>query len=156
QFVDTFPRTSDKKIHLFPEELDREAGGGLYVYKPEPGTAAHPIALISPSNDRMISSTLGELYDEQFPLELAREDASRRGIADGDAVRVWNEGGEVRCIARVRETLKPGVTALSKGLWRRHTLSGTTANTLAPDTLSDLGAGACFNDARVEVERIPS
>src|SRR5262249_45275528 len=109
QFVDVFPRTQDRKIHLFPEELDREAGGGLYVYKPEPGTGAYPLALISPSNDRMISSTLGELYDEQFPLELAPGDASLRGIADGDTVRVWNAQGEVHCVARVRDTLKAGV-----------------------------------------------
>ena len=43
--------------------------------------------------------------------------------------------------------------SLPKGLWRRHTLNGSTANALAPDTLTDIGAGACFNDARVQVER---
>ena len=43
---------------------------------------------------------------------------------------------------------------LPKGLWGRHTLNGSTANALAPDTLSDLGAGACFNDARVQVESL--
>ena len=45
-------------------------------------------------------------------------------------------------------------TALPKGLWRRHTANGFTANALAPDTLTDLGGGACFNDARVQVTRI--
>ena len=28
---------------------------------------------------------------------------------------------------------------------------GNTATALAPDTLTDLGGGACFNDARVQV-----
>jgi hypothetical protein len=37
-------------------------------------------------------------------------------------------------------------------LWSHNTLSGTTANALAPDTLTDLAGGACFNDARVQVE----
>src|SRR4051794_35114972 len=32
QFVDAFPRNADRKIHLVPEELDREAPGGLYAY----------------------------------------------------------------------------------------------------------------------------
>jgi hypothetical protein len=41
---------------------------------------------------------------------------------------------------------------LPKGLWRKHTANGYTANALAPDTLTDLGGGACFNDARVQVE----
>jgi hypothetical protein len=43
---------------------------------------------------------------------------------------------------------------MPKGLWCRHTVNGLTANALAPDTLSDLGGGACFNDARVQVERV--
>jgi hypothetical protein len=43
--------------------------------------------------------------------------------------------------------------SLPKGLWRKHTANGLTANALAPDTLTDLGGGACFNDARVQVAR---
>ena len=42
---------------------------------------------------------------------------------------------------------------LPKGLWRKHTANGYTANALAPDSLTDLGGGACFNDARVDVRR---
>jgi len=42
--------------------------------------------------------------------------------------------------------------ALPKGLWRTGTLNGATATALAPDHLTDIGEGACFNDARVEVE----
>ena len=45
---------------------------------------------------------------------------------------------------------------LPKGLWRKHTANGFTANALAPDTLTDLGGGACFNDARVQVEAAPT
>jgi hypothetical protein len=44
--------------------------------------------------------------------------------------------------------------SLPKGLWRKSTMNRSTATALAPDTLSDLGGGACFNDARVEVVRI--
>jgi anaerobic selenocysteine-containing dehydrogenase len=153
QFVDVFPKTADGRMHLVPEELEREAANGLYAYRAVPGTAEYPLALISPSNDKMISSSLGELYDEQFPVELSPSDAAARGIGDGDTVRVWNGQGEVRCNARVSDTLKPGVVSLSKGLWGHQTLSGTSANTLAPDTLTDVGAGACFNDARVQIER---
>ena len=32
--------------------------------------------------------------------------------------------------------------------------AGHTATALAPDTLTDLGDGACFNDARVQVARL--
>lgn len=152
QFADAFPLTHDRKVHLVPEILDREAPDGLYGFQPDPESPEFPLALISPATDRTISSTFGELFREQAPVELAPGDAEARGISDGDRVRVFNELGEVRCLARRNPSLRPGVAVLPKGLWSHNTLSGTTATALAPDSLTDLGGGACFNDARVEVE----
>jgi anaerobic selenocysteine-containing dehydrogenase len=151
QFVDAFPKTSDGKVHLVPADLDSEAPGGLFTFVPDPATAAFPLALISPATDRTISSTLGELHRAEVALEMHPSDAAARGISDGNFVRVHNTLGEVRCMARLSEALKPGVVFLPKGLWSHNTASGTTATALAPDTLADLGGGACFNDARVEV-----
>jgi anaerobic selenocysteine-containing dehydrogenase len=153
QFVDHFPATADRKIHLVPEALDREAPGGLYTYRPDPATARAPLALISPATGRTVSSTFGQLVKRQVPLELHPDDAAARGLASGDEVRVWNASGEVRCLLSVSHDLRPGVAMLPKGLWSHNTLSGNTANALAPDTLTDVAGGACFNDARVEVER---
>jgi anaerobic selenocysteine-containing dehydrogenase len=152
--VDAFPLTPDRKINLVPAELDREAPHGLYAFAPEPENGDYPLTLISPASDRTISSMLGELHAEQVPLEMAPGDASARGIGDGDEVRVFNQLGEVRCLSRVNPSLRAGVVMLPKGLWSHNTLSGTGATALAPDTLTDLGRGACFNDARVEVRRI--
>src|SRR5688572_12586994 len=61
QFVDVMPRTTDHKVDLFPEALDREAPAGLYAYQPDPATPEFPLALISPASERTISSTLSEL-----------------------------------------------------------------------------------------------
>ncbi|MFY9551293.1 MAG: molybdopterin dinucleotide binding domain-containing protein, partial [Thermoanaerobaculia bacterium] len=151
QFVDAFPKTADRKVHLVPDELDAEAPEGLYGFLPDPATAAFPLALISPATDRTISSTLGELRTAAAALEMHPSDAAARGIGDGDAVRVYNQLGEVCCAARLSTALKPGVVFLPKGLWSHNTASGTTATALAPDSLADLGGGACFNDARVDV-----
>lgn len=152
QFVDSFPLTPDRKAHLVPEALDREAPFGMYAYQEDPDSRS--LALISPATNRTISSYLGNLYRDLCPLEIHPEDAALRGIADGDEVRVWNAYGEVRVKARLTRDVKPGVVVLPKGLWSHQTLSGTTANAVAPDTLTDLGQGACFNDARVEVARV--
>ncbi len=149
QFVDAFPRTADRKVHLVPENLDREAPLGLYGFREEPAGDAFPLTLISPASDRTISSTLGELHAPRVPLEMHPSDAAPRGIADGAAVRVFNGSGEVRCPARLDEGIRPGVVFLPKGLWSHNTDNGATASALAPDTLTDLGGGACFNDARV-------
>jgi anaerobic selenocysteine-containing dehydrogenase len=155
QFVDAFPQTSDRKIHLVPEALDREAPHGLYAFQDDPGNARHPLALISPSTGRRLNSTFGQLEKGPAALEIHPRDAEARGIAGGDSVRVWNDLGEVRVAARLNPDLRPGVVYLPKGLWSHNTLSGTTANALAPDTFTDLGQGACFNDARVEIDKIP-
>jgi anaerobic selenocysteine-containing dehydrogenase len=154
QFVDVFPRTTDRKVHLFPDEFDREAPLGLYGYQPDPGSAEFPLALISPSSDRTISSTLGELPRPDVRLLVHPDDAASRGIAEGDDVRVWNTLGEVRVRAQIGSWIRPGTVSLPKGLWRRHTANGSTANALAPATLTDIAGGACFNDARVQMERV--
>jgi len=154
QFLDVFPRTIDQRVHLFSKELDAEAPLGLYTFQPDPGSNAFPLALISPASDRTISSTLGELPRPEVKLLLNTIDALARGIEDDDEVRVWNTLGEVRCRAQVGAWVRPGTVVLPKGLWRRNTANGFTATALAPATLTDLGGGACFNDARVEVLKV--
>jgi anaerobic selenocysteine-containing dehydrogenase len=156
QFADVFPRTADRKVHLFSEDLDRSAPAGLYGYQPDPATPPFPLALITPASERTISSTLAELPRPDVHLLMHPDDAAPRGLAEGDAVHIFNELGEVRCTVTLGAWIRPGTVSLPKGLWSRHTANGLTANALAPDTLSDLGGGACFNDARVQVERVNS
>jgi anaerobic selenocysteine-containing dehydrogenase len=102
----------------------------------------------------MISSSLGELVSGPAELEIHPDDAGTRGIRNGDSIRAFNRLGEVVTAARVTPEVRPGVVRLPKGLWAKHTANGRTSNALCPDTLTDLGGGACFNDARVEVSRI--
>jgi anaerobic selenocysteine-containing dehydrogenase len=152
QFVDVFPGTDDRKVHLVPEELDRETPRGLYVFQDEP--PGGPLVLISPSTEKRVSSTLGQLHRGSVPVEVHPDDARPRGIRDGDRVTLWNALGEVRCRARVTRDVRPGVVSLPKGLWSHNTDNGATSNALCPDTYADLGEGACFNDARVELSRV--
>jgi anaerobic selenocysteine-containing dehydrogenase len=154
QFVDDFPRTPDRRVHLLPESLDREAPAGLYAFQAEPEGTDLPLALISPASDRTISSTFGELWPGPASARLHPQDAAARGIASGDRIRLANSRGEVVCLAALDASVRPGVVVLAKGLWSHHTFNGRTATALASDASTDIGGGACFNDARVEVERI--
>ena len=154
QFVDVYPRTADQKVDLFPEYLDAQSPAGLYGYQPDPATREFPLALISPASERTITSTLSELPRPEVRLLMHPEDAAVRGLGDGDEVRIFNALGEVRCGLQVGTWVRPGTVVLPKGLWRKHTANGFTANALAPDSLTDLGGGACFNDARVDVRRV--
>jgi anaerobic selenocysteine-containing dehydrogenase len=151
QFVDVFPLTPDHRIHLHPAELDAQAPAGLYGYLPDPATEAYPLALISPASEKTVSSTMGELRERAAMLQMNPADASVRGLAHEDPVRVFNELGEVQCPVALNREIRPGTVSLPKGLWRKSTYNGSTSNALVPDSLTDLGGGACFNDARVQV-----
>ena len=151
QFVDMMPRTPDAKVHLVPEALDRAAIGGLYAFRPDPATAAHPLSLVSPATGRRMSSTFGQLHRGQVALSIHPDDASPRRIVDGSRLRVYNETGEMHCLAKVTDRVRVGVVFMPKGLWKHNTLNGRTTNALVPDDYTDVGDGACFNDARVEV-----
>jgi anaerobic selenocysteine-containing dehydrogenase len=151
QFSDVFPLTPDRKIDLFPTALHESAPAGLYGYQPDPGTERYPLALISPASEKSVSSTLAELRQRPGALQMHPDDAGARGLATDDPVRVFNDLGEVHCPIALNKDIRPGTVALPKGLWRRSTYNGSTSNALVPDSLTDLGGGACFNDARVQV-----
>ena len=147
QFGTDFPTTPSGKVELCPPEL------GPPTYTPASPTP-YPLALLSPSSDKTINSIFGEFNLPNPTLRMHPADAAARMIRDGGVVRVYNDLGEVHVHVRVRDEMRPGVVILPKGLWCSSTLNGATATALVPDHLTDIGDGACFNDARVEVEKL--
>src|SRR5439155_25426236 len=93
QSDDLFTKTLDRKVDLFPEPFESSAPMGLSRSQPDPATERFPLTLISPSSDRTISSTLGELPRPDAKLLMHPKDAKVRGLADGDLVRIFNELG---------------------------------------------------------------
>jgi anaerobic selenocysteine-containing dehydrogenase len=147
QFGTVFPGTPDRKVHLWPAKL----GPDPYRFEPDPADAAHPLALISPSTDRSICSTLGEYGFREAWAELHPDDAAARGLVAGQMVRVHNALGELVVPLRVSEALRTGVVYVPKGTWNRHSRNGRAGTALVPDDVSPVSGGARFNDARVEV-----
>jgi anaerobic selenocysteine-containing dehydrogenase len=149
QFVDVKPLTSDGKVHLTPSSL----GPAPFQYQPV-SQDGFPLALVSASNNKMISSTLGEFNYPELWVTMNPADAAARGISDHDEVRIFNDLGEVRCRARISDWMRDGVCGLPKGAWRHSSRNGQTATALCPPHVNEVGGGACFNDARVQVERV--
>jgi len=143
QFGTDFPTTPSGRAELTPPQCAAVAyaspGGDL------------PFVLLSPASAKTINSIFGEFNLRQPRLAMHPDDAAPRGVRDGAAVRVFNHLGEVQVRAHLTRNLRPGVVTLPKGLWRSSTLNGSTATALVGDGLTDIGAGACFNDARVDV-----
>jgi anaerobic selenocysteine-containing dehydrogenase len=151
-FGNVLPKTPSGKIELQSQTLEERFGALLPGYRPL--ASRYPLTLITPASDKRITSTFGGLAasDATPLLEMHPEDAARRALLDGALVRVWNDLGEVFLPLRISTAVRPGVVCSEKGAWLRTSSNGQTVSALAPAHKADLANGACFNDARVEVE----
>ena len=144
-FVDTFPARG---------YADLAAPPGPPVYRPPTVDAQFPLILITPASEKAITSQLFEQAPEgSAKIAVGPLEAMKRSLRDGDRVRVRNSFGEVVATLAVSDEIPAGVASMPKGLWRRSTHNRWTANALAPDHVDTLGGGACYNDARVEIEK---
>ena len=148
------PATASGRIELESPYLAEKYGQEQVLPGFQPATGDLPLILISPASERRTSSTFGGLdANKATPtLDMHPNDAAGRGLEDGMTVRVWNALGEVHLPLRVTDTLRPGVVCSLKGAWMHTSDNGQTVSALAPADHADICEGACFNDARVEVE----
>jgi anaerobic selenocysteine-containing dehydrogenase len=155
-FSNCVPKTASGKVELASPYLEGKYGARLPSYRPF--TSSYPLILITPASDQRTTSTFGgcTANAETPPLEIHPDDAKARGLADGMRVRVWNDLGEVRLPVRVTDEVPPGVVCSLKGAWMRTSDNGQTVSALAPTHHADIAEGACYNDTRVEVARLPS
>ncbi len=96
---------------------------------------------------------------EAFPQRIFINplDAAKRGIRDGDLVRVWNELGELVIQARLTERILPGVIDIPQGAWWSPDADGVDhggcINVLTSHRWTPLAFGSTQHTIRVEVER---
>ncbi|HMF91277.1 MAG TPA: molybdopterin oxidoreductase family protein [Candidatus Angelobacter sp.] len=115
-----------------------------------------PLELLSRKADNFLNSSFCNIKSMQALeqpdlLEIHTVDAQRRGIHNGDWVRVFNDRGEVRLRARVNGAVQPGVVAARLN-WAKLSPDGKSINALTSESLTDIGAGATFYACLVEVE----
>jgi biotin/methionine sulfoxide reductase len=90
----------------------------------EPPDSRHPLTLIANQPSTRLHSQLDFGAYSQSRKIAGREairlnptDAARRGIADGDIVRLFNDRGACLAAAAVTDDVMPGVVQLSTGAW---------------------------------------
>ncbi|MEX1036663.1 MAG: molybdopterin-dependent oxidoreductase [Sneathiella sp.] len=150
-FLNATPATPSGKVELKSGYLRDKFGQEIPTYHPV--AESLPLSLVTPSSNKMITSTFGgvKANDDVPDLEMHPEDAAARGLEDGMRVKVYNDLGEVFLPLKISENVRPGVLYSPKGSWFRTTTNNQTVSALAPTTKADLSEGACFNDCRVEV-----
>jgi anaerobic selenocysteine-containing dehydrogenase len=160
-FADGFP-TPSGKLEFYSERAAADGLDPLAGYTPaaevtDDGLAArYPLNLISAANHNFINTIFGnnpELRRRSGGLRvtLHPEDASTRGLTDGQDVLVSNDRGNFPGVLEVADWVRPGVAATTKGHWAKLTEGNVNANATTDERDSDMAGGAVFHDNRVEV-----
>ena len=158
-----FP-TASGKCELYAARLEGTGHDPLAAYVPprenvtsNPELARrYPLAFISPPAHHFLNSTFSAqptfVRRESGPtLTIHPGDAAARGIADGRQVRTFNDRGSFLATARVSDDARPGVVVGLSIWWSKMCPGGRNANAVTGQELTDMGGGATFYDALVEV-----
>ena len=159
-----FP-TPSGKCELFAESLARSGHDPLPTYVPPresiesaPDLAVrYPLAFISPPAHHFLNSTFSAqpvfVRRESEPfVHIHPKDAAVRGIRDGQAVRTFNDRGAFVATARVSDAAREGVVVGLSIWWPKMCPGARNANAVTGQGLTDMGGGATFYDALVDVE----
>ena len=155
--------TPSGKAELYSEAMITKGLDAVAAFVPSPESRhvaearRYPLELLARKADNFLNSTFTnqpglQSLEERGLLEMCQADAERRGIRDGDSVRVFNRRGELHLTARVNGSVRPGVVA-GRLDWAKLSPEGKNINVLIADRVSDLGNGPVFYSALVEVER---
>jgi anaerobic selenocysteine-containing dehydrogenase len=157
--------TPSGKIEFDSEALKARGADGLPGFKPPTESRwgedakRYPLEFLSRKADNYMNSTFANLDGHRKMeartnqrLEMHPADAAARGIAEGDAVTIWNDRGEMRLTAMLNAHLPTGVVA-GRLDWGKMNPSGANVNALTSQRLTDIGAGATFYSTLVEVGR---
>jgi anaerobic selenocysteine-containing dehydrogenase len=166
-FADGGYSTPSGKCEFYSDSLKQIGLDPVPAYIPPRESAAsapelaarYPLQLLSPPANSFLNSTFSHLKSfiraEREPfIQLNAEDAKARGISDGEMVRVWNDRGSCRLIARVSDRVKPGVAVALAIWWNKLSPGRTNVNQTVSQALTDIGAGATFYDNLVEVASV--
>ncbi len=154
--------TPSGKAEFYTEALKAQGLDPVSAFIP-PSESRHsenansfPLELLARKADNFLNSSFCNVASVQKMerpdlLEIHTNDAEKRGIREGDWVRVFNGRGEVRLRAHVNGSVQPGVVAARLN-WARLAPDGKSINILTNETLTDIGGGPTFYSCLVEVE----
>jgi anaerobic selenocysteine-containing dehydrogenase len=149
--IELFSETAQKKWNVNPlptfESLDKEEISKEKKY---------PFQLLSPNTKNRIHSQFGNLeiikqFSDSPYAVLSAKDAIKKGIDEGDKIRIYNDRGEIFTRVKLNFSIKKGCIVYYNGWWN---LEGGTPNLLSKGRETDMGYGTAFHDCFVEVEKV--
>jgi len=152
-------RTPSGKLEFYSEQLAALGLPPMPDWRPDPEeerqAARWPLRLLTaPGYFQSHTAFSGVEFlrrREGLPCCILHpEDASIRGLIDGQRVRLFNERGSVGLVLRVVDEVRPGVVLVPGQRPDGETGSGTI-NMLCSDRYTDLGEGATYQSTFLDV-----
>ncbi|MEJ7713240.1 MAG: molybdopterin dinucleotide binding domain-containing protein [Pyrinomonadaceae bacterium] len=117
----------------------------------------YPLALITPASHAFLNSSFANLpkhlrQERQPFIEIHPEDAAARNIEEQQMVRAFNDRGSCLLSARITTRARPGVVVSPSVWWNKLSPGSANVNQLTSQHLTDMGGGATFYDALIEIE----
>jgi anaerobic selenocysteine-containing dehydrogenase len=157
--------TPSGKCEFYSERMARMGLDPVPNYTPpheDPFTrpelaALYPLQMVCPPEPAFLNSTFANVGTHRRAMGepkayLHPADAEPRGIVTGDVIEIFNGRGNFRVKAIVAEAVAKGTVA-TFGLWWSKTIGGNNCNAATSTKTTDLGGGATFFDALVEVRK---
>src|SRR5206468_5376112 len=118
--------------------------------------ARFPLTLISSPAHQFLNTTFVNVDSLRRAAHepeclLHPVDAERRGIGVGMRVVVHNDRGAFTAVARVEDSIRPGVVWAPSIWWGKYAADGANANQTTSQRETDMGHGPVFYDNLVEV-----
>lgn len=115
-----------------------------------------PLEMVASKNHNNMNSTFGNRADtdaETAHVHLHRADAAARGIGNGELVRIFNDRGSLRLLAKVDGKVREGVVLAPSVRWPKKSPDRRGINALTSERLTDFGGGPTFFSCLVQVEK---
>ena len=154
QFADLRFATPSGKIELASARA--EAMGLPRIPQPHADTPAAEgrLRILSPASLWLMNSSYGndrQIVDKLGPatLTLHPDDATARGIVEGDAIVIGNAGGELPLIATISAIAQPGMGIVYKSRWTGS--AGNNINLLVGNLKSDMAESTALHATEVSL-----
>lgn len=152
-------KTPSGKLEFYSEQLAKQGLSPVPDWQPDPieveDAKKWPLRLLTAPGyfqAHTAFSGVGFLRKrEGTPFCILHpEDAAKRGLKDGDRVRVFNERGEIGLALKVADEVQPGVLLVPGQRPTSEAISGTI-NMLCSDRYTDMGEGATYQSTWLDV-----
>jgi len=151
--------TPSGKLEFYSEQLAKQGISPVPDWNEDPVELAEakkwPLRLLTAPGyfqAHTAFSGVGFLRDREGKpfCVLHPDDAKKRGLSDGAAVRLFNGRGEIGLALKVSDEIQPGVVLVPGQRPTGEALSGTI-NMLCSDRYTDMGEGATYQSTWLDV-----